>query len=112
MDAEQVARNNALFRAANEGIRGAAERYRVEELVPFLCECADEQCTQLVRLSLVEYHAVCAHSTRFIIAPGHAAAEGETTMIVGEHGDYLVVEKQGPAAGLVTDCRPRDQGKA
>ena len=110
MDAEQVTRNNARFRAANEGIRGAAERYWVEELVPFLCECADEQCTQLVRLPLVEYHAVRAHSTRFIIAPGHAAAEGE--MIVGEHSDYLVVEKQGPAVGLVADCRPRDQGKA
>jgi hypothetical protein len=109
VNAQRIARNNATFRDANEGIRGAAERYRVNELVPFLCECADERCTELIRLSLTEYEAVRSHSTWFVVLRGHVGAKGGTASIVSERNEYIVVEKQGPAAELTNEWRRRDR---
>src|SRR4051794_37329338 len=47
VQAERVARNNATFREANEGIAAKAQQLGLDaELIPFLCECVDERCTQ------------------------------------------------------------------
>src|SRR5205823_14851784 len=48
MDAERIARNDATFRQANEEIERAAEPLGIEP-IPFLCECADERCTEIVK---------------------------------------------------------------
>ena len=73
MDVERIARNDATFRHANERIERAAEQADVE-LVPFLCECADERCTEIVRVSLADYEAVREHPERFLTAPDHHLA--------------------------------------
>ena len=41
--------------------------------VPFICECADANCMEIIRLSLDEYEAVRQHPARFFTAPGHSA---------------------------------------
>ena len=49
---ERIARNQATFREANERIGAAAGVYDVATPVPFICECADPACTEVVRLEL------------------------------------------------------------
>jgi hypothetical protein len=74
---DRVARSDAV-REANQEIRDAAAKHDVRERVPFLCECADVRCTEIVRLSLADYDEVRADRTRFVVAPGHLPFARET----------------------------------
>ena len=100
---ERVARNQAWFREANEDI----ERARREldfggDRVPFLCECADQQCTQLVRLTPCEYRQVREDGARFAVAPGHETGEFRTV----DGGDaFAIVEKLGEAGRIAKELR-------
>ena len=105
MNAERVAKNDAVFRRANEQIERAAETYDVEP-APFLCECADERCTEIVRLTLEEYEAVRSHPRRFLHAPGHESS-GEHVRVVANRGNYLVVEKVGKAGEIAEELDTR-----
>jgi len=58
--AERLAGNDATFREANEHIAERAETYRVDGLISFICECAEESCTEIVRLTMDEYAHVRA----------------------------------------------------
>jgi hypothetical protein len=46
------------FREANERIEATAYNTRLLGPVPFICECANPDCTEIVRLELDEYEAV------------------------------------------------------
>ena len=107
LTAERVAKNDAIFREANEGIEEAARRYSIDGGIPFLCECAEPSCMEILRLELAEYEAVRATPTHFINAPGHhTAAQGWATVVEQRNG-YEVVEKVGRAAGVVEALDPR-----
>lgn len=107
LTAERVARNDATFRKANEGIQEAARRYSIDGGVPFLCECADPKCMEILRLELAEYEAIRATPTYFINASGHhTAAQGWETVVERRNG-YDVVEKVGRAAGVAEALDPR-----
>ena len=113
LSAERVARNDATFREANEAIRGRAAHLEAElERVPFICECADLRCTEIVRLTLVEYEAVRADGRHFLMAHGHAdgGAEREHTRVVEELPSHVVAEKVGRAAEIAEDLDPRGVG--
>jgi hypothetical protein len=74
--------------------------------VNFNCECSHAGCTHQIEMTLIEYEAVRADPTRFAVRPGHELLEIER--IVEKHPNYLVVEKQDPAAeevALETDPR-------
>jgi len=100
--AERVARNNATFREANESIGSAAREYGVESGVPFICECPEEQCTAIIRAALEDYEQIRSDPTRFIYAPGHAAAAGPHATVLERREGYDVTVKVGEAADLVT----------
>ena len=69
---ERRARNEVTFRAANERIaRKAAALGAGDQPVPFLCECPQPTCTDLVFLSLDEYTEIRAHPRQFLARPGH-----------------------------------------
>lgn len=61
-----------LTRLRNGRISTAARQHRFdpEVAVPFICECSDERCDELVRLSLVEYTRL-RRACDFLVAPGH-----------------------------------------
>ena len=90
---ERAARNDAVFREANEHIREAAIRHEVRDRIPFLCECADERCKEIVRVSLAEYEAVRNHPERFLTAPDHHLAFADSVRRVEQHEGYDVVER-------------------
>lgn len=100
--AERIARNDAAFRTANEGIAETAYEFDVgEQLIPFICECADRGCSEIVRLSADEYEAIRADSTHFMNAIGHQVAAQGWGVVVGENDRFVVVEKIGRAAEVV-----------
>lgn len=105
--AERVARNDALFREANERIRDTAEAEEMTEEIPFLCECAEESCTEIVRLSHDQYEDIRRNATDFLNAPGHEVAAGPFGEVVERNHTYVVLRKQGPAAEIVKDLDPR-----
>lgn len=97
---ERIARNDATFRRANERISAAAETYGVDMPVPFVCECADPGCSEVVRLNLEEYEEIRADSRHFFHIPGHRDADGTAGVVVAERDGYVIVEKTGHAAEI------------
>lgn len=96
--AERVARNDAIFRDANERIREAAEEHGpVGAPVPFICECADPGCRELVPMTLDAYRSIRSHPAHFLNARGHDAAAHGWVKVVAARDTYVVVEKIGEA---------------
>jgi hypothetical protein len=107
VDAEQVARNDAVYRDANERIKRAAEEYDVTGPLPFICECADPECRSVVLLTMSEYEEIRAHPAHFVNLPEHAeGAQGHAEIVRTAHG-YIVVEKIGQAGEVVEELDPR-----
>ena len=105
---ERVARNDATFREANEGIEEAATKYEVLDQIPFICECADENCRELLVLSVVEYEEIRQNPRHFLNAAGHAlAAEGGAAEVVDDRGRYVIVAKTGHAGDVAERLDPR-----
>jgi hypothetical protein len=100
---ERIARSNATFRAANERIRATAESYEMTEgALPFICECADESCTDVLQVPLESYRATRTHPRRFLIALDHEPSEGDGLVVEEAHG-YVVFEKTGRAGELLEE---------
>ena len=103
--AEEIARNEAFFRAVNEGIAEASEKFESEE-AEFLCECGDAHCTHRLEVPLDEYEAVRKHPTRFIVRRGHVASEIED--LGRNRRRYAIVDKvDRVAARIVRRLNPR-----
>lgn len=107
--ARKVAQNQSTFRSTNERIERAARSHHFEasQRVPFVCECADPNCRELVMLSLVDYEAVRAHPDRFFLVAGHEDEEETHERILeAEHG-YTVVAKINTAGVEAERLDPR-----
>jgi len=104
--AERVALNDATFRSANEGIEEKAEELDVDP-APFLCECAEESCTEVILLSLSEYEEIRSEPTHFFNVPGHQVTAGPHAKVVAERNGYVIVQKLGVAADIVADLDER-----
>src|SRR5205823_5392277 len=100
LTAERIARNDSTFRESNERIEEAAERYGLRGPIPFICECADPNCVQLIRLTPADYEEVRSIPTWFAVVPGHDQTAGPHARVVREHETYAVVEKLGEAAEI------------
>ena len=104
--AERVARNDAMFREANERIREAAEEYEMKDAVPFICECAEESCSEIVQLSLGEYAWVRSEPRRFFNALGHESAARGRASVIDRNDRYVVLEKTGRAGEVAEELDP------
>ena len=102
MGAERIARNDAIFREANEGIGDAADELGIPGLIPFVCECADPACRDLVRLSLEDYQSIRSDPRLFVNAVGHEQAGQGWAEVVAQSDGHVVVEKVG-RAGVVAE---------
>jgi hypothetical protein len=105
--AERVGRNDAIFREANERIRDSAEGKDIREKIPFLCECAEESCTQVVPLSDREYERIRADPTHFLNAPGHEVAAGPHGEVIERNDGYVIVQKIGKAGEIAEELDRR-----
>jgi hypothetical protein len=60
--------SRGLLRDVNERVASLASRD--DEILSFLCECADDFCVDQVVLQLVRYEEI-RDSGRYVLAPGH-----------------------------------------
>jgi hypothetical protein len=93
---QRAAENEALSRQVNQAIEESQPPGAQESTAEFLCECAYQYCTCLLKLTPREYDRIHADPRRFIVLSGHEDPEVET--VVASHADYLTVEKRGEAA--------------
>ena len=105
--AERVAENESVFREANERIRGRARELDFDSTVPFLCECGDPQCHEIVRLPPADYERVRKRGTSFLVAPGHDRAEGPSSRVRERRDGYAIVEKVDEAGDVARSLDPR-----
>jgi hypothetical protein len=100
-EAERIARNDATFREANEGIRHAAAEHQIDGPIPFVCECADPTCRELLPLTLAEYAEIRRNPRHFLNATEHHVAAHGWGRVVKEREGYVIVEKIGEAGEIV-----------
>ena len=102
---QQAAKNESTFRRANESL---AERRTDlgfdDETTPYLCECEDERCLELVRLNREEYESVRANPKRFVMVPSHQEPDD---VLVRGGARFTVIEKTGHEGDLVAEQDPR-----
>jgi hypothetical protein len=102
---ERAAENEAFFRLANEGLEEkAAELGLRKERTPYLCECEEERCTEIIQLTREEYEAVRAHPKRFVMTPGHQETGDH---VLQEEPGFTVIEKHGEEGDLLAEEDPR-----
>lgn len=99
------AENEVTFRAANEKIRDARlELMAGDGPTPFLCECADPSCREVMLVDLAEYEFTRAEPARFLLAAGHA---GENAHVVRRGDGYEIVVKEGVEREVAEATDPR-----
>jgi hypothetical protein len=110
LSAERIAENDATFRAANEKVAASADAYDLTGPVPFICECAEETCTNVILVSLDDYREIRKHPRRFLNVPGHEALmlKAHAGIVVEDRGTYLLVEKIGVAGEIVEQLADAD----
>lgn len=93
---QRAARNEALFREVNENIARLEESYGSTITEPaFICECANEACTEKFAVDLDIYQRVREEPRLFFVLAGHQDSQLER--VVETDRDYLIVEKTGEA---------------
>lgn len=98
------ARNEVVFRKVNEEIKALIDADDIElPVAPFICECGDRGCRELIRVPLAEYSDVRESPRRFILARGHEVHDGKETMTVETHDGFVVIEKVGIAGEIAEE---------
>ena len=78
-----------LLRDVNQ--RVASLGSRGDEILSFLCECADEFCDGRVKLERTQWESIASTPNDYVMLPGHPRSEGE--IVVGGFDGYEVVRK-------------------
>lgn len=101
--------DQARFRYSNERLRRTAAHIRFEptDRVPFLCECADRDCFEVVMLSLEEYDRLRAHPSWFLLVAGHEDDESPEERVLEAENGYAIVEKINAAGTAAARLQPR-----
>jgi hypothetical protein len=95
---ERATQNELRFREANRDIDAWRAELGIDERIPYVCECGDATCRELMRLSPAEYRAARVDNRHFILAHGHPFRSGR---IVDRREGFTVVEKGGEAAEVI-----------
>jgi hypothetical protein len=103
--AEQRAKNESTFREANEKLEDrVVELSLTEERTPYLCECDDPRCTEIIRLTIPEYESVRGNPRQFVVTLEHDSLPDR---VVEEHEGFTVIQKTGEEGRLVEKEDPR-----
>ena len=102
---ERLAKNEALFRVANERMADWEEAHEGDATELYFCECANAECREKVRLTQAEYERVRSDSRHFFVVPGHEVADVET--VIERNDGWTLIEKNPEVADLVEANDPR-----
>jgi hypothetical protein len=101
----RLALNEALIRDVNERIQEGAERFDIKGRADFLCECANDSCSERIRLTIDEYNRIREESTWFFVVPGHEIPTLER--VVDQGDEHVIVEKIGEGSEVAERLDPR-----
>ena len=106
---EEIGQAQVVCRAENEAIQSSADRLTLLGPIPFVCECPDRDCGEIVRLTFDEYEAIRQDPRRFFNVSGHEteSVDAGAERIVAVAGDLTVVEKIGIAGEVAADAHER-----
>ena len=94
---ERLVQSQQVFRSANERMQARALAMgAAEQLIPFLCECADDACLGRVDMNLADYDDIHRDRDLYAILRDHQLADGET--VVDQRPLFDVVSKM-PVSG-------------
>ena len=74
MERGEVVRD--FVRQSNETIARVARETSLDAPVPFICECGDASCREIVRVMPADYENVRRTSTHFFVVAGHESRPG------------------------------------
>jgi hypothetical protein len=109
---ERAAKNQALFREINERVKELNEGFSL--LIPqgeWICECADDMCTERIEMSAEEYEAIRLDGARFFVAPGAEHVWPDVENVTERTDRYWIVEKIGLSAEVAKRADPRANGR-
>lgn len=106
---EEIGQAQVVCRAENEAIQASADKLTLLGPIPFVCECPERNCSEIVRLSFDEYEAIRQFPRRFFNVSGHetASVDAGAERIIAVAGDLTVVEKIGIAGDVATEAHER-----
>ena len=106
---EAIGQAQVACRTENEAIEASADKLTMLGPIPFVCECPDRDCAEIVRLSFDEYEAIRQDPRRFFNISGHetASVEAGAERILAVAGNLTVVEKIGAAGDVAADAHAR-----
>ena len=92
---EQLVRNQEMFRNANKRLHDVLENAGASDhrYVPFLCECADEECLARLEATLEEFEEVHITPDHYFILSGHPRVEEEETVVKNDRFVAVVKER-------------------
>jgi hypothetical protein len=98
---ERIAKNEAVFRAANRELQQAETEAGGDGVLEVLCECGQQGCSGMITLTVADYEGVHHQEDRFVVVPGHENPEIEN--VVERREAYFVVDKFGEAEEIAED---------
>jgi hypothetical protein len=88
-----LVQSQQVFRSANERMQTLALAIvPAEQLIPFLCECADDGCLGRVDMKLADYDDIHRDRDRYAVLHDHLIVDGE--LVVEQRPLYNVVSKE------------------
>jgi hypothetical protein len=105
---ERTGENEALFRELNERLsKRARDDAAWTSPSKWICECAEEACTERIEMSPLEYEQLRSEPTHFAVVPNEEHVSLDVERIVEKRDRYWVVEKIGEAAETAEETDPR-----
>jgi hypothetical protein len=105
---KRAGKNQSLFRDVNERVNEVNKAHGLwVTLSDWICECADETCTERIELTPQQYEQLRKTATQFAVAPSKEHVVPDVEAIVEQHQRYWVVEKVGEAAAVAEELDSR-----
>jgi hypothetical protein len=103
---KEIGQAQVAFRVQNEAIQASADSIPLLGPIPFVCECPNPDCSEIVRLTFDEYDAIRQDPRRFFNVSGHEAASvaAGAERILLWAGELTIVEKLGIAGDIADDA--------
>jgi enhancing lycopene biosynthesis protein 2 len=106
----RAGKNQSLFRDVNELVHEVNKELGLWVTVSdWVCECADDSCTEQIELSPQQYEEVREQPTHFIVAPSKEHVVVDVEHVVQKSPEYWVVSKVGEAAVVAKHLDPRSR---
>jgi hypothetical protein len=107
----RAAKNQALFREVNERVKDINDHFHAySALTDWVCECANDTCTERLELTAQEYEHVRSSGEQFFVAPSDEHVWPEVERVVERHATFWLVEKVEAGGEIAIKLDPRADG--